>query len=114
MSLASGNRHKTLEKCTRCGRLAGESQQSSGRGMAPWEIALCVDAGAAAAASTRGQLGAAGSRAGRHVVACLGHAQRRDSTNDYRRFILEGGRLGSMPEGVGGTASPEDITTAAS
>ena len=60
------------------------------------------------------QLGAAGSRACRHVVARLGHAQRRDSTDDSRRLILAGGRLGSLPEGVGGTASPQDITTAAS
>src|SRR5262245_26827615 len=81
--------------------------------MAAWEIALCVDAGAAHAASTRGQLGAVGSRACRHVVARLGHAQRRAGTEDYRRLVLEGGRLGGMPEGVGGTASPEDITTAA-
>jgi hypothetical protein len=50
----------------------------------------------------------------KHVVARLGHAQRRDGTDDYRCFILEGGRLGSMPEGVGGTASPEDLTTASS
>src|SRR4029450_5596948 len=40
--------------------------------------------------------------------------KRRAGTDDYRCFILEGGRLGSMPEGVGGTASPEDLTTASS
>ena len=67
-----------------------------------------------AAASTRGQLGAAGSPACRHVVAGLGHAQRRERTEDYRCLILEGRRLGSLPEGVGGTAAPEDMTTAAS
>ena len=94
--------------------LRAKATQPPGGGVAPWEIALCVDAGAAHAASARGQLGAAGSRACRHVVARLGHAQRRDSTDDYRCLILEGGRLGGMPEGVGGTASPEDITTAAS
>src|SRR3989442_14090120 len=77
-------------------------------------MALCVDAGAAHAASAGGQLGLAGSRACRHLVARLGHAQRRAGTDDYRRLVLEGGRLGGMPEGVGGTASPEDITTAAS
>ena len=43
-----------------------------------------------------------------------GHAQRRDSPDDYRGLVLEGGRLGGMLEGVDGTASPEDITTAAS
>src|SRR6266516_7169669 len=59
-------------------------------------------------------MGAAGSRAFRHLVARLGHAQRRDGTDDYRCLILEGGRLGGMPEGVGGTASPKDITTASS
>ena len=32
---------------------------------------------------------------------------------DYRRIILAGGRLGGMPQGVGGTAAPEEITTAA-
>ena len=61
-----------------------------------------------------GQLGPAGSRAYRHVVARLGHAQRRAGTDDYRCLILEGGRLGSMPEGIDGTASPEEITTASS
>ena len=45
------------------------------------------------------------------MVARLGHAQRRDRTDDYRCLILEGRRLGSMPEGVGGTAAPQDITT---
>src|SRR5262249_9331686 len=114
LSLASGTRHKTLEECARCRRVAGQSAQPPGRGVAPWEIALCVDAGAAHAASTRGQLGAAGSRAGRHVVAPLGHAQRRAGTEDYRCLVLEGGRLGGMLEDVDGTASPEAITTAAS
>src|SRR4029453_18354407 len=114
VSLASGNRDKTLEECARCRCVAGESAQPPSRGVAAWEIALCVDAGAAPAASARGQLGAAGSRACKHVVARLGHAQRRAGTDDYRCFILEGGRLGSMPEGVGGTASPEDLTTASS
>ena len=114
VSLASGNRHKTLEECARCRRVAGESAQPPGRGVAAWEIALGVDAGAAPAASTRRPLGAAGLRTYRHVVARLGHAQRRDSTADYWCLMLEGGRLGSLSEGVGGTASPEDITTAAS
>src|SRR2546422_1426702 len=59
-------------------------------------------------------MGAAGSRAFGHLVARLGHAQRRDGTDDYRCLVLEGGRLGGMPEGVGGTASPEEITTASS
>src|SRR5882672_11328445 len=39
--------HKTLEECAQCGRVAGESAQPAGGGVAPWEIALCVDAGAA-------------------------------------------------------------------
>jgi hypothetical protein len=55
----------------------------------------------------------AGSGAFGSVVARLGHAQRRESTEDDRRFVLEGGRLGGMPEGLGGTASPEEMTTAA-
>src|SRR5713226_133999 len=59
-------------------------------------------------------MGAAGSRAFGHLVARLGHAQRRDGTDDYRCLVLEGGRLGDMLEGVDGTASPEEITTAAS
>src|SRR5262245_23531451 len=82
--------------------------------MAAWEIALCVDAGAAHAASAGGPLGSAGSRACGHLVAHLGHAQRRAGTEDYRCLVLEGGRLGGMPEGGDGTASPKDITTAAS
>src|SRR4029450_13035332 len=113
-SLARRNRDKTLEECAGCGRVTGESDQPTGGGVAAWEIALCVDAGAAHAASAGGQLGSAGSRAGGHLVAPLGHAQRRASTDDYRRLVLEGGRLGGMPEGVGGTTSPEEITTAAS
>ena len=48
-----------------------------------------------------------------HVVARLGHAQRRDSPDDYWGLVLKEGRLGGMLEGVNGTASPEDITTAA-
>ena len=94
--------------------LRAKATQPTGGGVAPWEIALCVDAGAAHAASAGGQLGAAGSRACGHLVARLGHAQRRAGTDDYRRLVLEGGRLGGMLEGVGGTASPEEITTAAS
>ena len=47
------------------------------------------------------------SRACGHLVARLGHAQRRDGPADYRRIILAGGRLGGMPQGVGGTAAPE-------
>src|SRR5712692_11603915 len=39
LSLASGNRHKPLEECARCGRVAGESEQPTGGGVAPWEIA---------------------------------------------------------------------------
>src|SRR5215813_3500528 len=62
----------------------------------------------------RRQLGAVGSRAYRHVVASLGHAQRRAGTDDYRRLVLEGGRLGGLPEGVEGTTAPEEMTTAAS
>jgi hypothetical protein len=38
----------------------------------------------------------------------------RIAPNDYRRVVLARGRLGGVPEGVGGTASPEAITTAAS
>ena len=114
LSLASGNRHKTLEECARCRCVAGESEQPPGQGVAPWELALCVDAGATHAAAVGGQLGPAGSRAYRHVVARLGHAQRRAGTDDYRCLLLEGGCLGSMPEGIGGTASPEAMTTAAS
>src|SRR5215470_18381293 len=114
VSLASGTRHKTLEECARCGCVAGESQQPPGGGVAPWEITLCVDAGAAYAASARGPLGATGSRACGHVVARLGHAQRRAGPEDYRCLVLEGGRLGGMRAGGEGTASPEDITTAAS
>ncbi len=94
--------------------LRAKATQPPGGGVAPWEIALCVDAGAAYAASAGGQLGAAGSRACGHVVARLGHAQRRAGTDDYRGLVLEGGRLGGMLEGVDGTASPEEITTAAS
>jgi hypothetical protein len=44
VSLASGNRDKTLEECARCGRVACESEQPPGWGVAPWEIALGVDA----------------------------------------------------------------------
>ena len=87
VSLASGNRDKTLEERARCGRVAGESAQSPGRGVAPWEIALCVDAGAAHAASVGGQLGATRSRACWHLVAPLGHAQRRAGTDDYRAMF---------------------------
>src|SRR5262249_43628114 len=94
--------------------VTGESQQPPGCSVAPWEIALCVDAGAAHAASVRGQLGSTGSRACGHVVARLGHAQRRAGTEDYRRLVLAGGRLGGLFEGVDGTASPEEIATAAS
>src|SRR5262249_43082534 len=114
MSLASGNRDKTLEERARCGRVAGESTQPPGGGVAPWEIALCLDAGAAYAASAGRPLGAAGPRACGHVVARLGHAQRRDSPEDYRGLVLEGGCLGGLLEGVNGTAAPEDLTTAAS
>src|SRR5262249_37538520 len=106
-------RHKTLEECARCRRVAGESAQPPGCSVAPWEIALCVDAGAAYAASAGGQLGAAGPRACGHVVARLGHAQRGAGTDDYRCLVLEGGCLGGMLEGVDGTASPEEMTTAA-
>src|SRR6516165_7672510 len=48
------------------------------------------------------------------MVAHLGDAARGDGTEDYGCLILEGGRLGSLPEGVGGTASSEAIATAAS
>jgi hypothetical protein len=113
-SLASGNRDKTLEERARGGRVAGESAPASGGGVAPWEMALCVDAGAAYAAAAGGQLGLAGSRACRHVGAPLGHAQSRAGTEDYRRLVLEGGRLGGRLEDVDGTASPEAIPTAAS
>ena len=58
VSLASGTRHKTLEKCAGCGRVTSESDQPTGGGVASWEITLWVDDGAAHAASTRGQLGA--------------------------------------------------------
>ena len=78
------------------------------------EMALGVDAGAAYAASAGGPLGSAGPRAFGHVVARLGHAQRRDGTDEYGCLVLEEGRLGGMREGVDGTASPEDMTTAAS
>jgi hypothetical protein len=77
-------------------------------------MALCVDAGAADAAAAGGQLESAGPRAFGHVVARLGQAHRRDGTEEYRCLVLEGGRLGGMLEGVDGTASPEDMTTAAS
>src|SRR5262245_32839353 len=103
-----------LEERARCGRVAGESTQPPGGGVAPWEIALCLDAGAAYAASAGRPLGAAGPRACGHVVARLGHAQRRDSPEDYRGLVLEGGCLGGLLEGVNGTAAPEDLTTAAS
>jgi hypothetical protein len=41
---------------------------------------------------------------------------RKDETApmDYRCLVLEEGRLGGMLEGVDGTASPEEMTTAAS
>ena len=114
VSLATGKRDKTLEKRARCGRVAGESVQPPGGGVAPWDLARCVDAGAAYAASGGRQLGAAGSRACGHVVAHLGQAPRRTGTDHDRRLVLEGGHLGGMLEGVDGTAAPEDITTAAS
>ena len=44
LSLASGNRDKTLEKCARCGCVASKSDQSPGRGVAPWQMTLCLDA----------------------------------------------------------------------
>ena len=62
----------------------------------------------------RPQLGAAGSRALGHVVARLGHAQRPDCPDDDRRVVLARGRLEGVPEGVGGTASPEEMPTASS
>ena len=114
VSRASGTRHKTRAEWARWRRVAGESAQPPGRGGAAWAMALGVEAGATPAASTRGQLGAAGSRPCRPVVARLGPAQRRHSTADYRCLILAGGRLGRLSAGVGGTASPEDMTTAAS
>ena len=46
------------------------------------------------------------------LVARLGHAQRRAGPI-ITALVLEGGRLGGMPEGVSGTASPEEITRAA-
>jgi hypothetical protein len=113
-SRASGHGHKTLEKCARGGRIAGESDQPPRGGVALGDMALCVDAGAAYAAAVGGQLGAAGSRASGHGVASLGHAQRRAGTEDYRCLVLERGRLGGMHEGVDGTTSPEAITTVAS
>jgi hypothetical protein len=113
VSLASGNRHQTLEECARCGRVTGESEQPPGGGVAAWDMALCVEAGAAHAPSVGGQLGTAGSRTSGHLVARLGHAQRRAGTEDYRRLVLEGRRLGGLPEGVGGTATPKEMTTAA-
>jgi hypothetical protein len=114
VSLARGNRQKTRAECARCGCLAGESQQPPRRSVAPWAIALGVDAGAAHAAAARGQLGMAASRACMHLVARLGHAQRRDRTDDDRCLVLAAGRLGRMLESVSRTASPEAMTTAAS
>jgi hypothetical protein len=76
-------------------------------------MALGVDAGAAQAASVRGQLGSPGSRACGPVVARLGHAQRRAGTEDDRRLVLAGGRWGGLFAGVDGTASPEDMPPAA-
>src|SRR5215510_8427056 len=48
------------------------------------------------------------------MVAHLGEAARGDGTEEYGCRIVEGGRLGSLPEGVGGTASSEAMATAAS
>src|SRR5262249_3650987 len=96
-----------LEECAGCGRVTGESDQPTGRGLPAWAIALCVDAGAEHAASVRGQRWAAGSRAYGHLVARLGHAQSPAGTDDYRRLVLEGRRLASMLAGGDGTASPE-------
>ena len=45
-----------------------------------------------------GIAGGAGSPACGHVVARLGYAPSRAGTDDYRRPVLEGGRLGSMPQ----------------
>src|SRR5215510_13751127 len=95
---------------TRCGRKHTVPCGGVGsRGI--WPL---LDAGAAYAAAAGGPLGVAGPRAGGHVVARLGHAQRRDSPEDYRGLVLAGGCLGGLLEGVNGTASPEDLTTAAS
>jgi hypothetical protein len=71
--------------------LASRRGHLTGGGVAPWEIALCVDAGAAHAASARGQLGTAESCMGMHLVARLEHAQRRDSTDDDRCLVLAAG-----------------------
>ena len=54
LSLASGVGHKTVEKCARCGRVPSKSAQSPGRGVAPWHIALCLDAGTTDAAPAGG------------------------------------------------------------
>src|SRR4029453_2431774 len=55
--LARGNRDKTLEERARCGRVASESTQPPGGGVAPWEIALGLEAGAAYAAAAGGTVG---------------------------------------------------------
>src|SRR5262245_37234607 len=48
------------------------------------------------------------------MVAHLGEAARGAGTEEYGCRIVEGGRLGSLAEGVGGTASSEAMATAAS
>ena len=53
LSLASGNRDQTLEKCPRCRCPTGQGRESFGRGVAAWQITLRLDAGAAHAAPTR-------------------------------------------------------------
>jgi len=94
VALARGTRHQPREERARCGRGAGASTPPPRGGVAPWPSALGVDAGAAYAPSVRGELGPVGVRASGHVGALLGHAPRRAGTEEVRRLVLAGGRLG--------------------
>ena len=76
-------------------------------------MTLCLEACTAYAAQAGGQLGAVRAGAFGDVVARLGEAQRGDGAEDDGRIVVEGCGLGGRSEGLGGTPSPEDITTAA-
>src|SRR5712691_3613806 len=104
--------HKTLEECAQCGRVAGESAQPAGGGVAPWEIALCVDAGAAHAPPGGRALGGLDQERLGTWWRLWGDAQRGDCTDDYWRVVLERGSLGGLSEGIGRASSPPQMTTA--
>ena len=76
-------------------------------GVAPWEIALCVDAGAAHAAASWGDSWGRLDRSVRARGGASGVCSRRAGTDDYRRPVLEGGAPGQHAQGVDGTAAPQ-------